>query len=245
MKLYREEGGSGVGKGDATVNYMFRESVELALTLLDGAEIRPGYPVSVTEAKFDHAATARTAAAAAGGQQGGVGRVDMKRSKVDTILAKRQKEVALSWQGDDSSFYSSLPATTSSSSSTALGLRIVVLSRLFTPAEAAEASVDTDGDTDAFFEELTSDIGEELEARCGVIDKMTVYERSEEGVVVVKFKSVEGAERCVREMRGRKFGGREIGVEWWDGRDYSVRETVEEENERLARFAAALESEET
>ena len=42
IKLYRDEQ-TGQGKGDATVNYMFSDSVPLALTLLDGAEIRPGW----------------------------------------------------------------------------------------------------------------------------------------------------------------------------------------------------------
>ena len=233
IKLYRDDE-TGRGKGDATVNYMFSDSVPLALTLLDGAEIRPGYTVTVTEAKFD----------SAGGRRGGTGRTD-KRNKVETILAKRQKEVALSWQGDDSSFHSPLPAAApTATSNTANGLRIVVLSHLFTPAEALAAADEQDS-TDEFFEELTSDIGSELEAKCGSVDKMTVYEHSDDGVVVVKFKTVEAAEQCVRVMRGRRFGGREIGVEWWDGRDYSVRETAEAEKERLERFAAALEGDET
>ena len=232
IKLYKDEE-SGQGKGDGTVNYMFRESVPLALTLLDGAEIRPGWTVAVTEANFEQPTS----------QHGG-GRAE-KRNKVETILAKRQKEVAQSWQGDDSTFHSPLPTALAAGTSTSsLGLRIVVLSHLFTPAEAEEAA-DEQGSTDEFFEELTSDIGSELEAQCGPIDKMTVYEHNEEGVVVVKFKAVEAAERCVREMRGRRFAGREIGVEWWDGRDYSVRETAEEEKARLERFAAALESGDT
>ena len=244
IKLYRDEA-TGVGKGDATVNYMFSESVALALTLLDGAEIRPGWEVRVSEAKFEAAATGR-------GQQSGSQGTDRseKRNKVETILAKRQKEVARSWQGDDSTFHSPLLPTTSAattgstSTSSSAGLRIVVLSHLFTPSEALAAADEQDS-TDSFFEELISDIGCELEARCGEVDKMTVYEHNEDGVVVVKFKQVEAAERCVREMRGRRFGGREIGVEWWDGRDYSVRETAEEEKARLERFAAALEGDET
>ena len=233
IKLYRDEQ-TGHGKGDATVNYMFSDSVPLALTLLDGADIRPGCAVRVTEAKFDQTAA----------QHSGTSRAE-KRNKVETILAKRQKEVALSWQGDDSTFHSPLPAAaTAATFTTSNGLRIVVLSHLFTPAEAEEAA-DEQGSTDGFFEELTSDIGEELEAKCGPIEKMTVYEHNQDGVVVVKFKTVEAAELCVREMRGRRFGGREIGVEWWDGCDYSVRETAEEEKARLERFAAALEGDET
>ena len=236
IRLYRDEQ-TGRGKGDATVNYMFGDSVPLALTLLDGAEIRPGCVVKVVEAKFDRA----TAAAQHGNSE--ADRAE-KRNKVETMLAKRQKEVALSWLGDDSTFHSPLPPAASDSTTSSNGLRIVVLSRLFTPAEAADAA-DEQGSTDDYFEELTSDIGEELEARCGAVDKMTVYEHNTDGVVVVKFKSVEGAERCVKEMRGRRFGGREIGVEWWDGRDYSVKETSEEEKARLDRFATALEGEET
>ena len=241
IKLYMDEE-TGAGKGDATVNYMFNESVQLAVTLLDGADIRTGWPVKVSEAKFDHTAAAQHTSSGSGSGSG-VSRAE-KRNKVETILAKRQKAVATSWHGDDSTFHSPLPAAiTAATTNTALGLRIVVLSHLFTPTEAVQ-SADEYG-TDSFFEELTSDIGEELEEVCGSIDKMTVYEHNEDGVVVVKFKTVEAAEKCVRVMRGRRFGGREIGVEWWDGRDYSVRETVEQEKQRLDAFAAALEGDDT
>lgn len=52
VKLYEDE--QGRLKGDALVVYFKRESVDLALQLLDESEIRPGCVVRVTEAKFEN-----------------------------------------------------------------------------------------------------------------------------------------------------------------------------------------------
>ena len=226
IRLYSDA--SGRRKGDALVSYMFPDSVPLAITLLDGAEIRPGCPVSVTEASFQQSAASSQPAPVAA-----------KKSKVELTLAKRRKELALSWEGDDSTFSSPLlPAAASSSSSSAVGLRIVVLKHCFSPSEVPSSPTESD----AFFSELTSDIGTELERRCGEVEKLTVYEHSDDGVLIVKFASCEAAERCVDVMKGRFYAGRALQVEWFDGTDYSKRETAEEERRRLEEFGAALEA---
>ena len=224
IRLHLDE--QGRRKGDATVTYMFPASVPLAFTLLDGAEIKPGYPLKVTEATFDPPPSSSSSSSSSAAPH--------KKTKVELTLKRRQKENALSWVGDDSSFSSPLPP--SIPTSTALGLRIVVLKRVFSPTEAASSP-----DPDAFFDELCSDVGEEVERTCGEVDKMTVYEHSEEGVLIVKFKTAEGAERCVERMKGRWFGGRQLQVEWFDGTDYSKKETEEETKRRLDRFGEELE----
>jgi HIV Tat-specific factor 1 len=51
IRIYKDE--EGVPKGDALVSYLRPESVNLAITLLDETEFRPGYKIKVTEAKFE------------------------------------------------------------------------------------------------------------------------------------------------------------------------------------------------
>ena len=51
IKLYTDENGK--PKGDARICYANLESVELALDMLDGSHIRPGYPVKVEQATFE------------------------------------------------------------------------------------------------------------------------------------------------------------------------------------------------
>lgn len=50
IKVYTDA--SGVAKGDARICYSNIESVQMAMELLDKAEIRPGFPVKVEEATF-------------------------------------------------------------------------------------------------------------------------------------------------------------------------------------------------
>jgi RNA recognition motif-containing protein len=51
LKLYRNSDGS--LKGDGRVCYLKVESVSLAMTILDGSEIAPGFPVSIARATFE------------------------------------------------------------------------------------------------------------------------------------------------------------------------------------------------
>lgn len=51
VRLYKNE--NGLPKGDCRVCYENFESTELALELLNGAEIRPGVPVHVERARFE------------------------------------------------------------------------------------------------------------------------------------------------------------------------------------------------
>ncbi|KAL6053740.1 HIV Tat-specific factor 1 [Balamuthia mandrillaris] len=55
IKIYKDEYGR--PKGDGLVTYFKRASVDLAITILDGTEIKPGFPVKVTEAKFEQRPT--------------------------------------------------------------------------------------------------------------------------------------------------------------------------------------------
>ncbi|KAI9093433.1 hypothetical protein DFS34DRAFT_596109 [Phlyctochytrium arcticum] len=87
IKLYKD--GNGVFKGDALVVYLKRESVLLACSLLDESDFRPGKPIRVQEAVFDHKTETTT-------------EPDPK-SKIDKkllIKKKNQMEKRLDWFED-------------------------------------------------------------------------------------------------------------------------------------------------
>jgi HIV Tat-specific factor 1 len=211
VKIYRAADGS--AKGDASVCYLKEPAVELAVALLDGVDLRPPrLPLAVQPASFE--------------RKDGVApkpRPARKRLTADEQAARikeLEQQVALSWteEGDET-----------------LGLRIVVLRHMFTPAEAAAGGA-------GFAAELQEDVGAELEAKCGEIEKLTVFARHADGVVVVKFKSAGAAATCLETMNGRFFGGRRIACEYWDGvTDFRPKETEADQARRLEEFGKWLE----
>ncbi|KAL7722101.1 RNA-binding protein [Entamoeba marina] len=64
--------------------------------------------------------------------------------------------------------------------------------------------------TPTFIKELKEDIRDEVSERCGDVETITIFETNPEGVVVIKFKTHEGAERCVNLMNNRWFSKRQL-----------------------------------
>jgi HIV Tat-specific factor 1 len=222
----------GDAKGDASVGYLNAASVELALTLLDGAELRPGVRVALAPAEWTakagkarpkkrKRAAAAAAAAMAGGKagdgSGGSGGSTAKAANQAAIIKAKQKH-ALSWaEGDEDEEVGAAGG----------GLRIVVLTNMFGPGDFATAG---------FEEGLQRDLVDGLGA-CGDFEKVTLFEKHPDGVVSVKFGTHAAAQRCVGAMEGRFFGGRKLGCAFWDGvTNYVVGETEEEEGARLRAF---------
>ena len=74
------------------------------------------------------------------------------------------------------------------------------------------------------------------------MESVHVFERSVAGVAAVKFADWLGADRCVRLMHGRRFDGRVLACEYYDGTtDYTVRESEQELAAREESFGAWLE----
>jgi len=189
VKIYRDP--TGAPKGDASVAYVRPESVELAVEILNGGLLRPGWPISITKAVFQQKAGGNN-----GGEGGGGGPV--KRRKVNEAkvkVARAAAKQALSWSEADD---------------TGLGgkaLRIVVVKNMFYPTECQAPG---------FVEELQGDLEGECSA-LGPLEKMTIFERHPEGVVVIKFGTAFAAEQCVKLMNGRFFAGRKLQSSYWDG----------------------------
>eukprot|EP00624_Nannochloropsis_granulata_P006634 evm.model.NODE_499_length_36058_cov_18.539797.9 len=189
VKIYRDP--TGAPKGDASVAYVRPESVELAVEILNGGLLRPGWPMTITKAIFQQKSVGKN------GVEGGGGG-PLKRRKVNEAKAKVARAAAkqaLSWaEADD----------------TGLGgkaLRIVVVKNMFHPTQCQAPG---------FVEELQEDLEGECSA-LGPLEKMTIFERHPEGVVVIKFGTAFAAEQCVKLMNGRFFAGRKLQSSYWDG----------------------------
>lgn len=87
-----------------------------------------------------------------------------------------------------------------------------------------------------FYEELKEDVSAECN-KFGDVRSVKVFERSPEGVVAVVFKDHDAAEICVEKMNGRKFDGRILEADYYDGvTNYFVDETEEEKKARFELF---------
>ncbi|TDH65593.1 hypothetical protein CCR75_004947 [Bremia lactucae] len=140
--------------------------------------------------------------------------VKRKKVKIDARAKIRmfEKEKALSWNEGEVNE----PA----------GYRIVVLKHMFTPAEIED---------EAFEKELQEDIHAEC-SKIGEVSKITLFSKHVDGVVVVKFASSGSAARCIEIMNGRFFAGRKLECGFWDGADYTHRESQNEELQRAEKF---------
>ncbi|KDO27258.1 hypothetical protein SPRG_07507 [Saprolegnia parasitica CBS 223.65] len=143
--------------------------------------------------------------------------VPRKKAKLDSRakVKKFQMEQALSWGAADEDE----------------GLRIVVLKHMFTPADFDDVEAGN---------ELKDDIKAECET-LGDVTKITFFEQHPLGVVQVKYALPENAQSCIERMHGRFFSGRKIECAYWDGTNYTVRESQDEEIKRTEEFGAWLE----
>ncbi|KAI8109199.1 hypothetical protein M9435_005611 [Picochlorum sp. BPE23] len=201
-------------KGDGLVTYLKAPSVQLAIDILDGTPLRYGLDttMSISEAKFEQKGNTFVKKDA----------VSKKRKKQ---IAEMQERKALGWKGFDDKIKPELVT--------------VVLKNMFTLDEMA-------GNAD-LKHELQEDVRDECN-RIGPVDKVRVFHTNPEGVIVVKYKNPDDCKSCIKKMHGRWFGGRQITAEAWDGitdflvKQHALEETEEEQQARLERYAAELES---
>lgn len=79
----------------------------------------------------------------------------------------------------------------------------------------------------------------------GAVLKVRVFKGHPDGVVSVKFKEAESAQKCVGVMDGRFFGGRRLRAHMYDGyTNYNVKveESAEEQEARLEAYTRELEA---
>jgi len=210
IKLYRDENGK--LKGDATICYFKLESVDLALSLLDGTEFRPGKGniIKVARAVFEQR-----------GDEYHKKNAPQKKGK----KKKFDQNKMLSWDSTRTAEEGGLPRT-------------VILKNMFDARELAGNG--------ALIGELQLDIMEECE-KLGKVEKVQVFDKNPEGVVLIKFEDTKAADKCLLLMRGRFFAGRQVVAEFYDGKtNYAAQidsiAADKEKERKLNEFGEWLES---
>lgn len=166
IKVYREKNGD--CKGDCSICYNAEESKKMAINVLDGGYIRPEFKIIVKEAEFQarEDGADSLAQAEAANKENGFKQTREKLSKAQVKTAKNAMRQALAWNEDDDMGISKSTA-----------LRIVVIEGMFSPSDFL---------VETFSDELEGDIASEC-GKCGQIEKITVFSKHPQGVVIVKF----------------------------------------------------------
>lgn len=195
----------GTPKGDGLVCFANEASVNLCITLHDGADFRPGFKLTCQKADF---------------QQKGEYRATSLSTEQTEALRKQQLEQKkkLGW---------------GEGKQTIDQRRIVILKHMFLPEEAMQYP--------NFYNGVRMEVGTEVERVCGMVEKLTVFEGSPEGVIAIKFEEPHSAELCIQQFNGRWYGFRQLEATYFDGTDYRVKETEEEKAERIKKFGEWLE----
>ncbi|CDO69368.1 hypothetical protein BN946_scf184961.g10 [Trametes cinnabarina] len=232
VKLYARDDGS--FSGDALVVYFKEESVDLAITMLDDAELRlgePGTRMHVQRAEFSH----KHEKAEGGGEAKPRKTVEDKK-RATRRIGKMQKKLG-EWDDEDGFG----PAKTEDDKMNVMNKhgRVVVLKHMFTLKELEEDS------------SLLLDLKEDVREECSTLGEVTnvvLYDEEPEGIMTVKFKDPLSAQACVLKMNGRFFAGRRIEAYLYAGRQRFKRsghsdvldDGEENEKKRLDDFARWL-----
>ncbi|CAG08855.1 unnamed protein product, partial [Tetraodon nigroviridis] len=196
VKLYKDKEGN--LKGDGLCCYLKKESVALAIRLIDESEVR-GYRLHVEAARFE--------------LKGQYDATKKKKKSKDYKKRLQQQQKQLDWRpekkGDNRMRHE----------------KVVIIRNMFHPSDFEEDPL------------VLNEYREDLRVECekfGVVKKVILFDRHPDGVASVAFKEPEEADACFQSFNGRWFGGRQLSVEFWDGKtDYQVEETTREREERL------------
>jgi len=176
-------------------------SVDLAITLLDQTTLRAWDESTMMTVR---AATFEMKAEKTNGREGDaststsaivVKKLTKDERKRAAAALKKQEAAALGWDGFDDAVE--------------MKKVIVVLKHMFS-LEDVFADVN-------LRKELEEDVMEEAQ-KCGPVMSIRSYVTSKDGVMSLRFKTIEGAENCLRRWNGRWFDGRQIEAALWDGR---------------------------
>ncbi len=117
------------------------------------------------------------------------------------------------------------------------GLRIVVLKHLFTPS-----TLQSD---DTILDQLEKQIRKQC-SELGDVEKITVFSKNPQGVILVKFVQPAAATEAVKLYNGRKWGQNKIDASYWDGiTDFTVHDDEADDTEqRVEAFGQWLENQE-
>ena len=188
--------------GDALVVYLREESVHLACTILDESQLRPGVFIRVQGAQPQTVKTGEAGDNTVIG--GGVkreGKIDKETWKRQMMLMKKK----LAWFDEEEEEVGRLAAVTASKDKTS---RVVILRNVYDKQRLIE--------NPALLLELKQDLVEECSKRIGAVT-VQVLDDYEDGRCSLKFKEQAQADACIRLMNGRRYEGRKLVAESYDG----------------------------
>lgn len=197
IKMYTDSEGN--FKGDALVVFFKPQSVDMAVMLLDDTVFRylPGGTtegrIRVQAADSSYKKTQYEPAGGSGEASNGSGQTRPRNERDrQKIIKKTQKLAAKLADWDDDEPYPALAPANSKRDKT------VILKHMFTLQELEEDP--------AALLEIKEDIRDEC-SKLGPVTSVVLYDLEPDGVVSVKFKTVESAAACIKLMNGRNFGG--------------------------------------
>ncbi|KAK4230601.1 hypothetical protein QBC38DRAFT_469195 [Podospora fimiseda] len=218
-------------KGDALVVFFKPQSVDMAIMLLDDTEFRfppragegkirvQAAEMSYKKTKYDDGSASASASdnnsntmkASPGDEEkksqgsGGSGRSHHDKVKIMRKTKKLSAKLA-DWSDDEDSKILGAGAKAKGGKWD----KVVILRHMFTLQELEEDP--------AALLDIKEDIREEC-AKLGTVTNVVLFDKEEEGIVSVRFATVEAAEACVRLMHGRAFDGRTVEAFFATGRE--------------------------
>jgi HIV Tat-specific factor 1 len=256
IKLYKDKDSNEL-KGDGTVTYLMRPSVDNAINILNGAQFRPGCVITVQEAAYGgssrqgtggSSSTAVGASRASGASGTSGASADTSSSSSSSVNAtepprKRQRGGGGGGGGQNERqkkvqrLKEAQVLSWEEGESEHKGLKIVVLKHVFRPNDL----------NDAFERKLEIIVAGRCE-KCGPLEKLTMYSSHKDGVMIARFSTSYGAEQCVATMHGTHCldPDRVMDVQYWDGTEnFEPRRNHgrnhEEEEQRIDDFGDWLE----
>ncbi|KAK6202839.1 uncharacterized protein RJT21DRAFT_81882 [Scheffersomyces amazonensis] len=221
IKMYYDE--NNTFKGEATIFYHSKESVPLAVEMLDNTPIRPHSKlIKVEPATFTETTNSS--------------KKENAKSKIRTRTSKDQQKLnrakeALNkklsvWDDED---------TTSTTKDISIGSKVVVVEDMFRVDEYQQDPL------------LGSDIKEDIKEECvklGIahdISKIIIYDIS--AVVMIKFKSYTSSQKCIDSFDGRYFDGLKLRASPFSGQKFERTNDHDDEvtdEDRLNHFGEVI-----
>ncbi|KAH8828455.1 hypothetical protein DL96DRAFT_1669516 [Flagelloscypha sp. PMI_526] len=204
VKMYAKDDGS--FSGEALVVYFKEDSVTLAVSLLDEAELRIGDPtsvMSVVKADFSHKGSSGSTHTT--GEHKPRRTVDKK--KISKRIGKMQRKID-EWNDEDGFGPSMQPEDNTNTVNK--NSRVVVLKHMFSLQDIEEDAT--------LLLDLKEDVREECE-NLGEVTNVVLYDQEPDGIMTVKFRDPISAQACVIKMNGRFFDGRTVEATLYSGRE--------------------------
>ncbi len=250
IKLYRQkdENGKMTLKGDASICYAKVESVQLAIQLLDDTIFRTIDPKTNQPLSYEMTTNQKKIV---------VQQAKFEQKTDDEYMSKNLKKKSVSEKKRQVARIAKLQAITWDEgdyngriTGGIKGLRIIVLKNVFTLKDIEKAKhIDPEKGEDQLLESIESIIRKECE-EFGVVEKITIFSKNADGVVIVKFSQPSAANDAITFYNNGSHPHYAMKIEasFWDGvSDFTVRdEEVEEQDtkKRLDDFGNWLEEQE-